>query len=318
MSHGPARLTVSLPVCGPAATGGPRPLVELAVHAEELGVDAVAVADHVAIGPDTSGYPFGKFPLRSDAPFLEPLSLLMAIATVTERVRLTTGILIAPLRPAPLLAKTAATIDVMSNGRLELGVAVGWHEAEYDACGVDFHRRGIVLDDVIGACRALWKQPVASYESDSVAFESLSSVPLPVQQPLPVLFAGSAHARNLTRITTAGNGWITVMGAEPSVVADGVARIRAARRHLGRSQSPFIVRAELAPRVDARRRPDIEATLDDASALVAAGVTDVQFPMPYFVSDPSRALHVLERVVDAWRGLALEMPPDTDHEVAHS
>ncbi len=292
--------------------------MELAVLAEELGVDAVAVADHVAIGPDTSGYPFGTFPLQSDAPFLEPLSLLMAMATVTDRVRLTTGILIAPLRPAPLLAKTAATIDVMSDGRLELGVAVGWHEAEYDACGVDFHRRGTVLDDVIGACRELWAKPVASYESDSVAFESLSSVPLPFQQPLPVLFAGSARARNLTRLATAGDGWITVMGAAPSVVADGLDRIRAARRDHGGAESPFVVRAELAPRVGPAGRPDIEATLDAAPALVAAGVTDVQFPMPYFVSDLSRAPHVLQRVVDAWLGLALEMPSATDHEVART
>ena len=316
MSSGPARLTLSLPVCGPAAAEGPRPVVELAVRAEELGVDAVAVADHVAIGTDTSGYPFGEFPLPPDAPFLEPLSLLMAIATVTTRVRLTTGILIAPLRSGPLLAKTAATIDVMSDGRLELGVGVGWHEAEYHACGVDFHRRGAVLDDVIGACRALWAQPAATYESASVTFESLSSVPLPVQRPLPVLFAGSAHARNVARLAASGDGWITVMGAGPSVIAEGLDRIRAARRAHGRDSSPFIVRAELAPRTDARGRPDVEATLVDVPGLVAAGVTDVQFPMPYFVSDPSRALHVLERVVAAWRGLAALGPPDSDYETA--
>jgi probable F420-dependent oxidoreductase len=271
----------------------------------------------VAIGRDTTGYPFGVFPLPPDAPFLEPLSLLMAIATMTSRVRLTTGILIAPLRPAPLLAKIAATIDVMSDGRLELGVGVGWHEPEYDACGVDFRRRGVVLDDVIGACRALWAQPTATYESASVSFDSLSSVPLPVQRPLPVLFAGSTHARNLARLAAAGDGWITVMGAEPPVIAEGLDRIRAARRAHGRDGSTFIVRAELAPRTDARGRPDVEATLEAVPELVAAGVTDVQFPMPYFVSDPSRANRVLERVVAGWRGLAALRPPDPNDEVAN-
>jgi probable F420-dependent oxidoreductase len=304
-------------VCGPAAVDGPRPVVELAAYAEELGVDAISVADHVAIGPDTTGYPFGMFPLPSDAPFLEPLSLLMAIATMTTRVRLTTGILIAPLRPAPLLAKTAATIDVMSDGRLELGVGVGWHEAEYDACGIDFHRRGVVLDDVVGACRALWARPAATYKSASVSFNSLSSVPLPVQRPLPVLFAGSAHARNLARLGASGEGWITVMGAGPAVIAEGLERIRTARRAHGREDSAFIVRAELAPRTDARGRPDVEATLEAVPELVAAGVTDVQFPMPYFVSDPSRANRVLEGVIDGWHRLAAHRPPDPDHEVAN-
>jgi len=301
MPFGSPRLTLSLPVCGPAAASGPRPIVELAVRAEELGVDAVAVADHVALGPDTSSYPFGAFPLPSDAPFLEPLSLLMAMATVTERVRLTTGILIAPLRPAPLLAKVAATIDVMSNGRLELGVGVGWHEAEYDACGVDFHRRGEVLDDVIGACRALWTHSAATYASDFVSFDSLSSIRLPVQQPLPVLFAGGAHARNVARLAASGDGWITVMGADPSAIVDGLDRIRSARGASGRAALPFVVRAELAPRSDAHGRPDVDATLAAVPELVAAGVTDVQFPMPYFVADPSRAPLVLDRVVASWR-----------------
>ena len=149
------------------------------------------VADHVAMGPDTRGYPFGSFPLPPDAPFLDPLGPLMAIATVTTTIRLTTGILIAPLRSAPVLAKTAATIDVMSDGRLELGVGVGWHEAEYQACGVDFHRRGAVLDDVIGACRALWGQPAATYRSDD------GELRVAQQRPAP---GPAAPARPLRRL----------------------------------------------------------------------------------------------------------------------
>jgi probable F420-dependent oxidoreductase len=300
MSAGRARLTLSLPVCGPAAVGGPRPLIELAAHAEQLGVDAVAVADHVAIGPDTSGYPFGDFPLPQDAPFLEPLSVLTAIAVETSRIRLTTGILIAPLRPAPLLAKTVATLDVLSEGRVELGVGVGWHDAEYRASGVNFEERGVVLDHVIGACRALWSEPVATFRSETVSFESLSSVPLPTQQPVPLLFAGSAHARNLERIASVGDGWITIMGAPPDVIADGLTRIRAARREHGRDALPFVVRSELSPGFDARRRPDVDATLEQVPALVGAGVTDVQFPMPYFAADAASARRVLEHLVDAW------------------
>lgn len=270
--------------------------------AEELGFDAVAVSDHVAIGSDTGGYPFGVFPLPADAPFLEPLSVLMALATVTTRVRLTTGVLIAPLRAAVVLAKTVATIDVMSGGRVELGVGTGWHEAEFRACGVEFQRRGAVLDDVIGACRELWRQPGASYSSDTVSFESLNSIPLPLQQPLPVLFAGSPGPRTVRRVAANGDGWITVMGAEPSVIAQGIERIHAAGRERGRDLSSMIVRAELAPRFDERGRPDLDATLRGIPDLLTAGVTDVQFPLPYFVSDLTRAEAVLKAVVAGWNG----------------
>jgi probable F420-dependent oxidoreductase len=316
MSAGRARLTLSLPVCGPAVTDGPGPLVELAQRAEELGVDAVAVADHVALGPDTSGYPFGVFPLSQDAPFLEPLTVLTAAAVATSRIRLTTGILIAPLRPAPLLAKTVATLDVLSGGRVELGVGVGWHEAEYRACGVPFEERGIVLDHVIGACRALWSDPVASYRSDTVSFDSLSSVPLPIQRPLPVLFAGSAHARNLERLASVGDGWITIMGARPDAIAEGLARIRGARREHVREQSSFVVRSELAPATDARGRPDLSATLARVPAVLAAGVTDVQFPMPYFAADHAGAHRVLEELVDGWSAVAAI--PESHTEVANA
>jgi alkanesulfonate monooxygenase SsuD/methylene tetrahydromethanopterin reductase-like flavin-dependent oxidoreductase (luciferase family) len=207
-------------------------------------------------------------------------------------------------------------VDVLSGGRLELGVGVGWHEAEYRACGVALEERGVVLDHVVGACRALWSEPVASYRSATVSFESLSSMPLPIQHPLPVLFAGSAHARNLERIASTGDGWITIMGAGPDVVADGLDQIEAARAAQGRHGLPFIVRSELAPRFDTRGRPDVDATLALVPPLLAAGVTDVQFPMPCFASDAGGAHRVLERVVDGWRDVSTT-PTDPDPEVAN-
>jgi probable F420-dependent oxidoreductase len=242
---------------------------------------------------------------------------LTAIAMATSRIRLTTGILIAPLRPPPLLAKTVATLDLLSEGRVELGVGVGWHEAEYRACGVKFEERGVALDHVIGACRALWSQPIAIYRSATVSFESLSSVPLPIQRPLPVLFAGSAHARNLERLASVGDGWITIMGASPDAIADGLTLIDSARRQHGRTNLPFIVRSELAPVSDRRGRPDVDATLQLVPSLLAAGVTDVQFPMPYFASDDARAQDVLRHLVDGWRDVA-SIPNEPDSEVANA
>jgi len=108
-------------------------LLDLARAADEAGVDRIIVNDHVVIGRNTDAYVWGRFPTGPDAPWLEPFTCLAAIAAVTSQVRLGTGIVIAPLRPAVVLAKTVATLDVLSGGRVDLGVGVGWQKEEYDA-----------------------------------------------------------------------------------------------------------------------------------------------------------------------------------------
>ena len=114
--------------------------VDLGRAADDAGVDRVVVVDHVVMGPHTENYAWGKFPVPPDAPWFEPLTMLTAIAAVTTRVRLATGILIAPLRPAAFLAKQVATLDQLSRGRVDLGVGTGWQREEYDAEGLDFDR----------------------------------------------------------------------------------------------------------------------------------------------------------------------------------
>ena len=139
--------------------------IDLARAAAAAGVDRVVVVDHVVMGPNTDAYSWGKFPTPADAPWLEPLTVLAAMAAVTTRIRLATGILIAPLRPAVLLAKQAATLDVLSQGRLDLGVGTGWQREEYDAEGLDFAARGQLLTDTIAACRALWRDTPAAIDT---------------------------------------------------------------------------------------------------------------------------------------------------------
>jgi alkanesulfonate monooxygenase SsuD/methylene tetrahydromethanopterin reductase-like flavin-dependent oxidoreductase (luciferase family) len=125
----PVRLALAIPSYGSFfPTERLHEVVALARMAEDAGADTVVVPDHLVMSDRTDRYRWGRFPLPVDAAWLEPLTVLAAIAGATRRVRLATGILIAPLRPAAVLAKTAATLDVLSRGRLDLGVGTGWQK----------------------------------------------------------------------------------------------------------------------------------------------------------------------------------------------
>src|SRR5207249_4534477 len=183
--------------------------------ADEAGVDQVVLPDHVVMGARTDRYPYGTFPYDADAPWIEPLTTLAAMASATTRVRLGTGILIAPLRPAVLLAKTIATLDVLSGGRVDLGVGVGWQREEYEALGVPFAGRWQRLDDTLGACRALWQDAPASFSSPTVAFDDIWCAPRPVQARVPVWFGAKASETLAGRIAAVGDGWYPLGNLSP-------------------------------------------------------------------------------------------------------
>jgi alkanesulfonate monooxygenase SsuD/methylene tetrahydromethanopterin reductase-like flavin-dependent oxidoreductase (luciferase family) len=142
-------------------------LLELARAVEEGGVDQIVLSEHVLLAEVISGHPgaASTFPFPGTEQYPEPLVTLAAIAAVTTRARLSTNILIAPLRPAALLAKMMATLDCLSGGRLEIGVGTGWHQPEYAAMGVPMEKLPQRLDDTLRACRALWRDQPASFTS---------------------------------------------------------------------------------------------------------------------------------------------------------
>jgi probable F420-dependent oxidoreductase len=268
-------------------------LLDLARAADAVGVDRLVVNDHVVLGRNLDAYTWGRFPTGPDGPWLEPLTALASIAAVTSRVRLATGILIAPLRPAAVLAKTVASLDALSGGRVDLGVGVGWQREEYDAAGLDFASRGLRLDDTIGACRALWSQSPASYASETVRFADVWCSPRPVQSRLPVWFAGTLNDRNLRRIVDLGDGWIPIMGASEPDIRAGATRLRAASdRHLD-VQAPLPVVRGTDTVVN------VEATAAGAAALVAAGVTNVYVNAAALARTAGDAADVLSRLVPA-------------------
>jgi probable F420-dependent oxidoreductase len=296
------RLVLSIPSFGPFfGPGRLHEVIELARGAEAAGVDTVIVPDHVVMSENTDAYAWGPFPFPIDVPWLEPMTVLAAIAGATSRLRLATGILIAPLRPAIVLAKIAATLDVLSRGRLELGVGVGWQREEFLAAGLDFERRAQRLDDTMAACRVLWSESPASFASETVSFEKIWCEPRPIQEGgLPVWFSGTLHRRNRERIVRWGDGWIPIMTATRDDLREGAKRLGEAFAAAGRDPASLRVRGALEVRVGADKRPDLVATLAGAAELARVGATDVQLPLLAFVRKPEQLDDFFGALAEHW------------------
>ena len=267
-----------------------RELLDIAAAADEAGVDGVVLVDHVVLGGDLSAYPYGPFATDSDAPWLEPLTTLAAIAGRTSRLRLATGILIAPLRPPALLAKMAATLDLLSCGRLDLGVGTGWHAKEYEALGLEFGERGRLLDDALAACQELWQGGPASFSSPRLQFDDVYSHPRPVQAGgVPLWIGGELHPRNLARLVRFGRGWIPSPTARRDDVRAGIERLDTALREAGRDPAEVRVRIGLPTARDEQRRPRLGKSLARVPELLELGATDVYVSFAQFCRDPAEA-----------------------------
>ncbi|HTJ64898.1 MAG TPA: TIGR03619 family F420-dependent LLM class oxidoreductase [Alphaproteobacteria bacterium] len=252
------------------------PTVDIVRRADEKGIDQVSITDHVVMGEHLENYPYGPFRDNLEAPWYEPVTALAAYAGVTKKIRLSMGILIAPLRPAVLLAKQLATLDVMSNGRVDVGLGLGWQKEEYDAAGVPWEGRYGRMEEQVRVCRALWTQAPAAFHGKTVDFAKIHAYPRPVQSRLPVWFGLAPTEKNFARIAELGDGWIP-MESEPDKLAPMVDNLRVAFEKAGRDPGAIDVRV-VAPYVF---RPDyscdLDATLAKIPALRQAGVTVVEF-----------------------------------------
>jgi probable F420-dependent oxidoreductase len=205
-----------LPTRGAVAT--PAALETLVQRAEALGFHSVVIADHIVL-PVTinSKYPYtttGAFPSDGDA--LEQLALTAFVAAKTRTLRLVTSVMILPHRNPVVTAKSLATIDVLSEGRLTVGVGVGWLREEFEALHApDFDRRGAVSDEYLRIFKALWTQVPASFAGEFYSFSGLRCLPRPVQQPHPPIWVGGHSRAALRRAARYGDGWHPV-GANPA------------------------------------------------------------------------------------------------------
>jgi probable F420-dependent oxidoreductase len=257
-------------------------LLDFARMAEDLGVDDLGLSEHLVMAHRPEKYGPRSAPHHFDEPWPEPLTTLAAIAAVTSRVRVISTIVIAPLRPAVLLAKQAATVHALSGGRFVMGVSTSWHEEEYAALGVPFASRGARLDDLIGACRALWSTSPASFTSPTVSFEDMICVPQPGDaEAIPVWYGSTLTPRLVRRVAATGQGWMPFIGPEPKpleMIARGVHQLHEGLAVAGRDPSQLEVSCLLLP----RGRPLEQALEEDVPALIEAGATHLRVQASMF------------------------------------
>jgi probable F420-dependent oxidoreductase len=233
--------------------GGWGHLAEQARLLEEAGFGRLVVGDHVVFGealeeygrPEIGGQAGGRQPTGPDGHRLEPLTTLSYLAGITSRIRLATGILLAALRRPVVLAKSAATLDVLSRGRLDLGVGVGWQQAEYDAAGLGFPGRGGLLDHSLGVCQTLWRQRRAAWDSPELRFEAIHMMPKPLQPGgVPLWISGTVNPRVVNRLARFGTGWIP-WGPAAGDVATGIRQMKDALADVGRDPGDLQVAGPL-------------------------------------------------------------------------
>jgi probable F420-dependent oxidoreductase len=186
----------------------PDPIIvrDYAQGIEALGYRHILAYDHVlGANPDRPGDKLG--PYTSEDAFMEPFSLFSFIAAMTRQIGFVTGIIILPQRQTVLVAKQAATLDVLCAGRLRLGIGIGWNPIEYTALNQDFSTRGRRSEEQVQLLKHLWTEPLISFEGRWHNIPDAGLNPLPVQRPIPIWFGGHADAV-LRRMARYGDGWL--------------------------------------------------------------------------------------------------------------
>ena len=259
---------------------------------EGMGYDHILVYDHV-LGASTQNRPnWGSRYSAADA-FHEIFVLLGYLAGLTQRIELVTGVLVLPQRQAALAAKQAAEVDVLSGGRLRLGVGVGWNDVEFEALDENFHNRGARVDEQIAVLRALWTQPVVTFHGKWHHISEAGILPLPVQHPIPIWFGGHAEPM-LKRVGRLGDGWFPLRAPEDE--ARGmVERVRRYAREAGRDPASIGVEfhINLSDGAEADWVKRAEGWMDMGATHLSINTMRVRFASPQAHIDALRRMKEL-------------------------
>jgi probable F420-dependent oxidoreductase len=198
---------MKLGVVFPQTESGVDPAIirEYAKSVEAMGYNHIVVYDHV-LGANTASRPGWTGPYTSETLFHEPFVLYGYLAALTTTLELVTGILILPQRQTALVAKQAAEVDLLSGGRLRLGIGIGWNQVEYEGLGENFHDRGVRSEEQIAVLRALWAEPTITFRGRWHTIVDAGIKPLPPRRSIPVWIGGYSEA-TLKRVGTIGDGW---------------------------------------------------------------------------------------------------------------
>ena len=212
---------------------------------EEMGFTHILVFDHVlGANPERPGGWKGPYTYRHA--FHEPFVLFGFLAAATRRVGLVTGIIILPQRQAALVAKQAAAVDVLSGGRLRLGIGVGWNTVEFDALGETFKNRGRRVEEQLEVMRLLWTKELVTYEGRWHRVPDAGINPLPVQRPIPIWMGGDSEVV-IRRAARLADGWITLPSFRPGAAGQQtVDRLHGLVREAGRDPAAFGIEARMA------------------------------------------------------------------------
>ncbi|MEZ5550608.1 MAG: LLM class F420-dependent oxidoreductase [Pseudomonadales bacterium] len=203
----------------------------LARMAEAGGIESLWTFEHVIVPVDyQSKYPYnpsGKMGVPAEASFIDPLIALTAVAAVTSTIRLGTGVNILSQVNPLYMAKQAASLDLLSDGRFLLGVGIGWLKEEFEALGVPFERRGARFDDYVVAMKKIWSGEVVEHDSDFIHWHGFKSYPIPKQRPHIPVVIGGAKGKIYQRIARHGDGWFAPIG-NPAELTAALKELKAA------------------------------------------------------------------------------------------
>jgi probable F420-dependent oxidoreductase len=302
------QLCTGLPSFAAEDPGGWTPMATFARAADTAGIDCLMISDHVVFGeqleeyakPEVGGSKGGAQPTGPDGHWLEPVTTIAWLAGQTSRIDFRTNILLAALRRPVVLAKMASTIDVLSGGRLALGVGVGWQAAEYEAAGLSFEGRGKLLDYAIEVCQTLWREQRASVSSDLLTFSNIHQMPKPLQPGgVPIWISGTFRKSTVRRLATFGARWIP-WGPDAADIVNAAPRMKAAVAEAGGDTDGFRIVGNLGLKKGENGRIDVDASMERVGAMLEAGVTDfsVRLDPP---DDFDDAVAYLEPVVAGFR-----------------
>jgi probable F420-dependent oxidoreductase len=284
------QFAVLLPQFGPAARGTDvrERIRQVATAADRAGYHLLWTAEHHIFPPTIeTPYPYGgRFPYPVTDPVLEVVATLSYAAALTTRVRLGSSVLVLPYRNPIVLAKELATLDVLSNGRVLVGVASGWLEEEFALLGVPFGERGARTDEYLALLRALWSEERVTFAGRWFQLDEAAFFPKPVQQPLPVWIGGASNAA-LRRVVRAGDGWLAAPRPTLDELAADVSRLRAIAEQAGRDPHTIGVASGGAAR-------SIDELLERLPRLERIGVTIVTVPVLFWARSFAHSLELME------------------------